>query len=332
MKISALIPTYNRRTQVMVAIDSVYSQTVPVDEIIVVDDGSTDGTVESICNRYGSSVRLFTQKNAGCAAARNRGIREAQGEWIAFLDSDDVWFPTKIERQIEALTSLEGEFGACFTDIYFGGDPDKRLTAFQDACFEGGRGLRVLENPTKYIVAKREPFFTPSLLIRRAHFAEIGDFDETQFIRSDTDLFFRLSLRARFCFVGEPLAQADRTPSRSLGICNAYAMRDDRVFDCLERMYSKCLAMPEVAGTVYERPIRELLREAYFNSVECKLHQRRIRQALREISRLKAIEDGYGSIASKLLLRKIHKLRQKIGDWEHRGRGKLKSPILISPK
>jgi len=75
-------------------------------------------------------------------------------------------------------------------------------------------------------------------------------------IREDTDFFFRLSFRTRFCFSSEPLVEVDRTPSRSLGLCNSYASRDDRMFDCLERLYSKWLAMPELAGTEFEPPAR----------------------------------------------------------------------------
>ena len=79
-------------------------------EVIVVDDGSTDGTPEAIRSRYGSRVKLIEQKNAGVSAARNHAVREARGEWIAFLDSDDVWLPTKIERQFEVVVALAGEF------------------------------------------------------------------------------------------------------------------------------------------------------------------------------------------------------------------------------
>ena len=131
MTISALIPTYNRRTQVIEAIDSVLAQTVPVDEVIVVDDGSSDGTADAIRERFGSRVVLLEQQNAGVAAARNRGIAKAQGEWIALLDSDDTWMPKKIERQKAVIEALGDGFGVCFTDCVFSGDPSLTRSVFE---------------------------------------------------------------------------------------------------------------------------------------------------------------------------------------------------------
>ncbi|WP_145122963.1 glycosyltransferase family 2 protein [Rosistilla oblonga] len=107
MKISVVIPCYNRANQIGRAIASVRAQTVPVGEIIVVDDGSTDNTV-GVALSYGEDVRVLSQANAGAASARNRGIETACGEWVAFLDSDDEWHPEKIERQLDASSRFPG--------------------------------------------------------------------------------------------------------------------------------------------------------------------------------------------------------------------------------
>jgi glycosyltransferase involved in cell wall biosynthesis len=106
LNVSALIPTYNRRSHLTHAIDSILGQTVPVDEVIVVDDGSTDGTASAIQNRYGMRERVVRQANVGVARARQRAVEESRGEWIAFLDRDDLWRPTKLERQFRALATL----------------------------------------------------------------------------------------------------------------------------------------------------------------------------------------------------------------------------------
>jgi GT2 family glycosyltransferase len=106
-KISVVIPAYNAEGLIGAAIESVLAQTRPVKEIVVVDDGSTDGTGET-ARRYGSTVRLLRQENAGPSAARNRGIEAATGEWIAFVDTDDLWLPHKVEAEQEVLAAAPG--------------------------------------------------------------------------------------------------------------------------------------------------------------------------------------------------------------------------------
>lgn len=308
MKVSVIIPTYDRQTQVLRAIDYVLAQTAPVDEIIVVDDGSTDGTAEVIRTRHGSRVRVLRQKNQGVSAARNYGIREARGEWIAFLDSDDIWLPTKMERQFEAVAAFGDEVGVCFTDNFFDGHPDLKMSKFQEATFESASKFGILEDPAKFILAGREPFFTSSFMIKRALFGTAG-FDEALVIGEDTDLFFRLSFRTRFCFVAEPLVGIDRDPARSVGLCNLYFTRDDRKYESLERRFAKWLAMPEVVGTEYERPTRETLRLLCYDSAECKIHDLRLGAALREIHSLRALGENYFLVLANLFFRKVEKLR-----------------------
>ena len=102
MKISVIIPTYNRKHTLNRAIHSVLSQTSQPREIIAVDDGSTDGTKEWLAKMY-PAIRYIHQSNSGVSAARNVGIKTAQGDWLAFLDSDDEWLPQKLERQVAAV-------------------------------------------------------------------------------------------------------------------------------------------------------------------------------------------------------------------------------------
>ena len=102
--ISVVIPAYNAARLIGAAIESVLAQTRPVAEIVVVDDGSTDGTAE-VATGFGEQVRCLRQDNAGPSAARNTGIEAATGEWIAFLDTDDSWLPSKVEAELEVLTA-----------------------------------------------------------------------------------------------------------------------------------------------------------------------------------------------------------------------------------
>src|SRR4029079_18702798 len=90
-KVSVIIPTYNRGTKVGKTLESVLAQTVTDLEVIVVDDGSSDGTEKVLAETFGDRIRYFAQANQGVSTARNKRIAEARGDWLAFLDSDDVW-------------------------------------------------------------------------------------------------------------------------------------------------------------------------------------------------------------------------------------------------
>src|SRR3989338_2429905 len=105
--VSVVIPTYNRAVRVKNAIDSVLSQTAADYEIVVVDDGSTDGTADIIHSTYGSKVILIEQENKGVSAARNTGVRAARGDLIAFLDNDDRWMPEKLQTQLPLMADPE---------------------------------------------------------------------------------------------------------------------------------------------------------------------------------------------------------------------------------
>jgi glycosyltransferase involved in cell wall biosynthesis len=95
--ISVVIPTYNYARFVCEAVDSALSQSLRPQEVIVVDDGSTDDTSDRL-RQFGDRIRYVFQQNGGLSKARNTGIREARGDWVAFLDSDDIWHPRKLER------------------------------------------------------------------------------------------------------------------------------------------------------------------------------------------------------------------------------------------
>jgi len=113
LSVSCVVPVWNGAAFLAQALDSILVQTHPVDEVIVVDDGSTDGSA-AVAERYGGRVRVVRQPHRGTAAARNQGIAQASGDWIALLDADDLWGETKLARQFEAIAARPG-VGCCFT-------------------------------------------------------------------------------------------------------------------------------------------------------------------------------------------------------------------------
>jgi glycosyltransferase involved in cell wall biosynthesis len=190
--ISVIIPTYNRRELLKETIDSVLKQTIAAHEIIVVDDASTDGTPEAV-RQYGPPVTLLTQDHAMEAAARNLGISKATGEWIAVLDSDDIWKPTKLERQIEFIEK-NPQCGLVHTGYYmFGGSNDTpRYQHFVESNYK-----------IEYLLFAEDWICISSVMFRKSIAVK---FTEWSFGCSDI-LFFADLLRMgiQFGYVDEPL-------------------------------------------------------------------------------------------------------------------------------
>jgi glycosyltransferase involved in cell wall biosynthesis len=302
VKVSALIPTYNRKDHVVRAIESVLAQTVPVDEIIVVDDGSTDDTVAVVESRFGDRLKLIRQKNRGVSAARTAASEAAQGEWLAFLDSDDEWMPTKLERQFEALAALGAEFGACFTNCAFSGNRDMQASAFEVARFNMPSKFGALPNPLKHILARDPIMFVQSLLVRRSLIKELNGFDEAMMIAEDTDVLFRLSFKTQFCFVADPLVIVDRTPSRAVGLIELYSQRDDRKYSSLLHLYTKWLAMPELMDAEVRQKIQSDVRSVKYEFAIVRLYQWRFTDAFQKILELKQNGESYAAIFATLVV------------------------------
>lgn len=160
ISISVVIPAWNAALHIGDALDSVLSQSVAPKEIIVVDDGSTDNTI--IClQKYGPRITLIRQPNAGPAAARNRGIAEAHGDAMAFLDADDVMVPRRLEVQGAVLT----------------GDADCAVALGRQRTFRSESERLVLGNCTVGSPASRPGYVPSAAMIRAGAFARIGPFD-----------------------------------------------------------------------------------------------------------------------------------------------------------
>jgi len=195
--VSVIIPVFNLEGCLAETVDSVLRQTFRDLEVILVDDGSTDRSRELIgeyAQREPARVRAVFQAHAGASAARNAGIRAAQGEWIAFLDGDDAWLPRKLEIQLQAAS----------------GDP--RLNLLSTAAeIIGGNALLPAPNPgpidVRTELLRKGCFITlSSVLLRRELLADEG-FDETLPGAQDLALYLRLAANMRYRFIPEPLVR-----------------------------------------------------------------------------------------------------------------------------
>ena len=191
LRVSVVIPAYNAEAYLEECVRSVLTQTHAVTEVLIVDDGSTDGT-KILAESFGAPVRLLQQKQGGPARARNLGVNEAVGEWIAFLDADDFWLPDKVEKQLLALAA-DPEAILCYTGL---------LALKLD-------GSRIVVPPPALsqvdsMLSLTNVGIPPSaVMLRRSTLLCVGGFSEVQRGCEDWDLWFRLRRLGRFCVVPE---------------------------------------------------------------------------------------------------------------------------------
>ena len=193
--VSVIIPTHNRRTTLSRAVESVLSQAFRDWELIIADDGSTDGTDQDWAEPGDPRIRYLRTEHRGVSAGRNLGIRQARFPWIAFLDSDDTWRPNKLEKQFAALDSHPGCLAVHSDEIWI------------------RRGRRV--NPKKihrkyggwvYRYSLPRCVISPSsILVSRQLLDRCGVFDETFPVCEDYELWLRMFARHPICFVDQPL-------------------------------------------------------------------------------------------------------------------------------
>lgn len=194
MQISVVIPTFNRLPKLIRAIDSIIGQTSPIDEIIVVDDGSDDGTETQIRDKF-PQVKFIYQANQGVSAARNKGIKQAQYPWIALLDSDDSWLPDKIKKIRQAQKQ----------------NPDYLLFHSDEIWVRNGTRVNSMNKHAKsggWIFEKCLPLcvISPSAaVIQRELFDKTGLFDKTLPACEDYDLWLRICHQHPVFYIDQPL-------------------------------------------------------------------------------------------------------------------------------
>ena len=194
--VSVVIPAYNRRATLGRCIESVLGQTEAPQAVLVVDDGSTDGTADWVRKTY-PGVTVIEQEHAGVSAARNRGIENAATDWIAFLDSDDCWMPDKLEKQMRAL-ALNPDYRLCHTEerwLYRG----KERPVAGPYRKKGGWIFR-----SCLAVCAISP---STVVVRGSVFEDVGFFDERLPACEDYDLWLRITSRMPVLLVDEPLIE-----------------------------------------------------------------------------------------------------------------------------
>ena len=191
--ISVIIPAYNAERTIIKTVQSVLQQTFSDLEIIAIDDGCTDRTLELLQNVEDNRLKIFSYENGGLPVARNRGIARAEGEFISFIDADDMWTPDKLELQLAALqqNSMAGvaySWTACFID-----GQEESIFPYEPVFFEGNVYDKLLVNN---IVSNGS-----NILVRKQAIESVGQFETTLKSCEDWDFYIRLAAQWHFVLV-----------------------------------------------------------------------------------------------------------------------------------
>jgi glycosyltransferase involved in cell wall biosynthesis len=265
--VSVIIPTYNRAPVLGRAVESVLAQSLPSFELIVVDDGSSDGTTD-VVSQFGDRVKLIRQENRGASSARNAGIRASRGELIAFLDSDDEWLPSKLEKQ--AALFSDGDFICHTEEIWYRNGkqvPQKKIHRKQGGRFFQRALERCLISPS-------------SVMISRSLLDRVGWFDEDLPAAEDYDLWLRITAFHEVAFVPEPLV------IKHGGCANQLSETTPAIDRYRIRAIEKILAAPDLSAELRKAARRELVRKCGIVAAGCeKRGKMQEAEAYRELAR-----------------------------------------------
>lgn len=273
MQVSVVIPTFNRAAFIADALQSVLTQTFQDFEIIVVDDGSTDDTAQIVQSIGDARVRYVSQKNRGVSAALNTGWRAARGEYIARLDSDDVWLPTLLQELVAVL------------------DADAAL----GVAYARAQGMKAQGVPLPQLLGARERFAGDTLtslvygdficpmavMIRRAALEQVGGYDESLFANEDWDVWMRIAQSYGIAYVPRVLA---RYRFHAQNLTRSDSARMERVMRDRVRVLDKFFAQPHVPASALA--IRRLAyRNLYLDWMIRYLERRDLQSACRMFRR-----------------------------------------------
>ncbi len=287
--ISVVIPTYNRAHSTIAAVESVLAQTYWPLEIVVVDDGSTDGSGDRVmqslhsCLNADADIAFLRQENQGPSRARNAGIAKARGKYIAFLDSDDTWAAEKLELQIDTLRRI-GNCSACYTDTRCIDRGSRGNSAFHQFGAQPAQSVGIEYDAVRRLARSFCGFFLSSLLVSTDLVRCAGGFDPEVIFAEDRDFYFRLSLLTPLAYVNQQLVSADRRPSPVGSSCRPWDQVEVRLRGH-QRMYEKWLQLGSALSPEIRRIVLENLMATHCHWANWHLENRRYSQARREVSK-----------------------------------------------
>lgn len=247
--VSVILPTYNRQVWVCNAIDSVLAQRRQPDEIVVIDDGSTDNTAE-VLKSYGSAIRVISQPNRGVAAARNAGLLKAHGEWLAFIDSDDEWHPRYLETQVRALAQAP-EAVLSVTDAHLVGHDHPQKTYFELNGIHYRWGMfqsrHIPQSDTMAFLIRHLPWQLGAVLVRRDTCMRAGLFDETLPLSEDVEWLARVARHGAMVLTDQALLEVYRRHGTPDGLSDPQVLTPLQARSLNDKAYRRWLRLPDLS-------------------------------------------------------------------------------------
>ena len=288
IRISAIIPTFNRASVIRQALDSVLAQTLLPAEVILVDDGSTDNT-RAVLAAYRDRITIARIENCGAAGARNYGVERAQNEWIAFLDSDDYWAPDYLERMAAAIIQTSAEAQFYFADtvrpISQGG---RRL--WDSIGFILQDDLELVHDATDWVMRRPQPMMLQSSLIHRSVYLEAGGLWDRLPLRHDTHLFLRMGLQGSACAVAGIGAHMTAGTNSATRLTSIYSPSSGLGFQHQVLMFSDVLRKVKGLDHGHRTEFRRRLAEAHRQIARHSWKSHRPLMAIQHAARSAAID------------------------------------------
>ena len=289
-RVSIIIPTYNRAEMLVECLESIFAQTCDAYEVIVVDDGSTDNTDELI-KPYLDRVKYIKHENRGNAAARNSGLDLAKGEYIAFLDSDDLWLPDKLRRDVEYLDKHSDVDMVCANGTFFGSPefagkkvvPDKRAIPL------------ARDGVTLKAIFTRSSLRPSAMTLRRHVIEETKGFDPDFAACVDLDFAFRVLMKYKVIFINEPLFKMRKHDDHVSGDSERRTRFNIKAIEKLFRDY------PEARQQIGENSINKRLAYRYYRLGKITEKKGRRDEALDAYKKSLSFRPFYPSCVAKYL-------------------------------
>ena len=289
--VSVILPTYNRARILEKALKSVFAQTYKDYEVIVIDDGSTDATAEVIA-KFGTKIRYFAQSNRGVGAARDRGLQEAHGKYVAFLDDDDTWLPERLEKQIPLLEE-KPNLGFVYAMAEVVDDSGTLL---------GNKPAKTHPDTLEELLSGN---FIPTLTVmaRLEYVRAVGGFDEGLSGYDDYHLWIRMAAKYDFCGLGKKLATYRM--SKNCFSANLIHMYEEQV-----RMFEKVLS--DSALKPYRSLLKTRLAVGHYLLAKELYGKRLYRKATRHFMKAICSQPRFGKYFAQNTDKEINKLVKQV--------------------